>query len=260
LALAGAAGLAAYAFTPYSAGGTDANPFLFAADVRFAYPAIAFALIALARWTSTTKATVYRVLVAILGSILVTEQLASLGPYRSWAGPYRLAGGCVALAIVVAWWPARRWLRPASALLVVVVALVMTVGAFRNTQLDGRYTVGALWSPIDSWARAEHHRRIAVVGVPLQYPLFGVDLSNRVQYAGRSGRHGSFAPLRSCADLARELTRQRADDLVVGPARVAPPGTPEIAWATRLGGRVVVDAGDVVVLAIAQPVDADRCT
>jgi hypothetical protein len=250
LALVGAAGLVAYAFTPYSAGGTDANPFLFAADVRFAYPAIAVALIALARWTAGSRAA-NRALVTILCTILVTEQFASLGPYRSWAGQYRLAGVVAAVAAVVVGTTARRWLRPASALLV-VMAMVVAVGAFRNTQVRGRYN--------DGWARGEHHRRIAVVGVPLQYPLFGADLSNRVQYAGHRGGHGAFSPLLTCADLARELARQHADHLVVGPSRVAPPGTPEVAWAERLGGRITLADGGITVIAIPPRVDAARCS
>lgn len=84
--------------------------------------------------------------------------------------------------------------------------------------------------------------------MPLQYPFYGRDLTNRVDYLGRIGPHGSLDPLTSCAEFVAAVRRAGPDFVVVGPDRVAPTGTPEIGWVVAAGGRVVLSDGSLTVL------------
>src|SRR5207245_1235143 len=61
--------------------------------------------------------------------------------------------------------------------------------------------------PIWRRARALHGAAIAVGGTDQQYPLYGLDLSNRVQYVGHRGPHGEFTVTRSCAEWRARLRR-----------------------------------------------------
>jgi hypothetical protein len=231
----------AYIFTPYSAGGAGKDLFLFAPDVRFAYPALAFALLALVAWATASPRHAAAVN-CLLAVALMSEQLGRHDDYVAWLHEYwgaavaTAAIAVVALGVFVFAGPAARRVLAIAGL----ASAVSGLGAVRNIELAGRYTTGSSWSPIYTWARSVHHSHIAVVGVPLQYPLFGTDISNRVVYAGRPEPHGNLDPLSTCEELREQLMRLHADFLVVGPSRLVPPGTPEIGWARSFGAQTVL--------------------
>jgi hypothetical protein len=51
------------------------------------------------------------------------------------------------------------------------------------------------------------------------YPLYGVDDSNRVQYVGRHGAHGSLTPIGSCGAWRSALNRGGYRYVVITPSR-----------------------------------------
>ena len=53
---------------------------------------------------------------------------------------------------------------------------------------------------IARWARDVEDARIAIVGFFIQYPLAGLDFSNRVDYVAHHGPHGAFTSIGSCAE------------------------------------------------------------
>jgi hypothetical protein len=70
------------------------------------------------------------------------------------------------------------------------------------------------------WARDVRHSRIGLAGTTigsLSYGLYGVDLSNRVQYLGRKGPHGAFNAIRTCAGFRSAVNRADLDYLVTSP-------------------------------------------
>ena len=65
------------------------------------------------------------------------------------------------------------------------------------------------------------HQRIAVAGTPDQYPFYGVDLSNHVDYMGAGGPHGEFSSFNACEPYRRTLARGRYRYVVAFPAVLA---------------------------------------
>jgi hypothetical protein len=123
---------------------------------------------------------------------------------------------CIGAGLIVRHEAGSTWRPPA--LVAVIVGAAVLVGGFGVQQqyLQHRYTgrsLGALivFPAADRWAQGIHHARIAVMGsfTILQYPLYGADLSNYVQYLGSHGPDGAFSAITSCADLRRALNSGR---------------------------------------------------
>jgi hypothetical protein len=105
--------------------------------------------------------------------------------------------------------------------------------ALERYHLDRRYgrdsTYPETWpiAAIYAWARDVHDARIGIVGNTFQYPLYGKDLSNHVQYVGRPGPHGSFDAPRRCDEWRRTLNEGRYDYVLVAPPPVLVREPPE---------------------------------
>jgi hypothetical protein len=97
------------------------------------------------------------------------------------------------------------------------VAAVLASAVVHDVYLRNRYADSQYLTSAYRWARTVHHERIAIVGTPLQYPLYGNDLSNYVQYVGRRGSHGSFFPITTCRGWRRALSAGRYDYVVTAP-------------------------------------------
>lgn len=223
----GLAGLAAYLVTPTTAG--EDGAFFFAA-LRYTTPFLALGLVLLATSVAHGK---WRPIVLAATALLVV--LTAGGPY-GWEGeqPAVLIGVSVVavLAVGVALRLRSRLTRRAAAVGAVVgVVIAATAGAVVHERyLDLRYAyadrpdLAALYA----WSRTVRDARIGTVYF-VQYPLYGTDLSNRVEWVGRRRGQGDFGPARSCIDWWRILRRERYRYVVTGPVT----GTsrpPEHAW------------------------------
>jgi hypothetical protein len=96
-----------------------------------------------------------------------------------------------------------------------------------------------------------------------QYPLYGADLSNRVQYVGRRGSDDSFARIESCPAWRRALNAAGYDYAMTGlnfPTPNGPKSPPESRWtaADPAAARVLHD-GSVSVFRLDGPLDPARC-
>jgi hypothetical protein len=87
----------------------------------------------------------------------------------------------------------------------VALALVPAGYLVERHYLDNRYTDWGPMPAIAHWARDVADSRIAIVGFFIQYPLAGLDSSNRVDYIAHHGPHGAFTPIRTCAAWRRAL-------------------------------------------------------
>jgi hypothetical protein len=74
----------------------------------------------------------------------------------------------------------------------------------------------AVLQPINAWAQHVHRARIAIDGFFVQYPLYGADLSNRVQYLGARRPHGGFAELPTCRAWWTAIERGRYRYVALG--------------------------------------------
>jgi hypothetical protein len=122
---------------------------------------------------------------------------------------------------------------------------------------------------IYAWAQKQHHARIGIVGLDIQYPLYGTDGTNYVQYIAAPAPHGGTEPITTCQVWRRAVNRGHYGWLLVTPfgfplgsaANVAP----EVRWtgsspAARPTLRELNNKGETAVLfRIRGPLDPATC-
>lgn len=259
--LAGAAAVlgAVYLATPQTAGGPKGIPTLLAFNTRYAAPALALGLLALAR-ASVVEGRWKVGLGALLFLVVCAEQLGE----RSWPdwepkslAPLAAGAALVGATLVLAWRP-----RTALALVAVVpIALGLAGKEVVDTYVDRRYAtagrdVAATWQ----WARQVRGERIAVAGLITHYPLVGVDVSNEVRYVGVAEPHGGFGPAPSCRAWRQALVAGRYSWVVTAPPPFTDVEPPEAAWTRRDPAvREVLRAGKASVFRIDGRIDPSKC-
>jgi hypothetical protein len=208
----------AYAFTPESAAGPAGHPLGFAFNVRYLAPGLVLSLATLplapALRGRRAQAVVLAGGVAALG--------ATLDRPGRWPAAY--VPGAIVMALAALAVVGGRGRRPAIA---AVLATALVVGGWfgQRHYLRGRYAYAPHVSSLARvWAffRGVHGARVGVVGTFggfFDYPLFGLDDSNRVQYIAHAGPHGSFTPIHSCRAWRAAVNAARVSYLVTTPAR-----------------------------------------
>lgn len=222
---------AAYLFTPATAGGHDARCFSF--NTRFATPALALGLMLFA--LALAALTRHGQLLSLLG--LGTALLLTVHPGHSGAA-ILVACALTALTLYVATgaWHAM----PATFNIALVTALAAAaVVAGRHEQQvysAGRYGAVDFSDPVAPVAhrlRFVHRSRIAYVGLSEAYPLYGADLSNRVDYLARRerARYGLYS---TCAGWVEALHAGRYRFVLTANESVH--DSPATAWTRRYPG------------------------
>ena len=266
------ASVAVYPFTPLSASGPDGMPVGFASNLRYLAPVLVLAL-ALVPILAVRAAPVWRA--AGLGGLLVAGAVAAFGSdevVRVVSGRAALAGALAAAAVVALAWAARagrvprRAIAPAIAL---IAGLAVGLGYHaQRTYLEGRYETRAGGNREDSafmWARGVEDARVATV-IARQYPLYGTELSNRVEFVGERGPAGSFEPITTCAEWLRALDDGDYEYVVTGfrePTEgvgTRPEEPPQARWTRAApGAEEIVHDGDVSVFAVEGELDPASC-
>ncbi|HVY78101.1 MAG TPA: hypothetical protein VG898_06320 [Solirubrobacterales bacterium] len=111
------------------------------------------------------------------------------------------------------------------------------------------------------WAQGVHDARIATTSTR-QYPLFGRDLSNEVDYIGEKRPHGGFTPPTTCQQWRRLLDEGDYDYVVTSRDRIEPgkPTYPPTArWTKAPGVRVVLLKPPTIVFKLGIPLDPSAC-
>jgi hypothetical protein len=235
--LLGAAAIAiaiAYVVTPGSAGGSpDGVPHLVLWNMRHLTPALALGLVCLPLVARLRGRAQWAVLLPY-AAVFAATQFAT-GFFELWgARPTVVATlgglgavGAVALAgarrpRVGAAKPGSRMARPRTLAVAgaatVGLALVAAGHKAHDIYFDHRYAETASdLGPAYAWARDVRDARIGIAGFFLQHPLYGEDLSNRVQYVGVEGGDGEFRSVASCAEWRAELADGGYDYVVTAP-------------------------------------------
>src|SRR3954454_19121866 len=203
----------AYVFTPLTAAGKPGEPIAFTWNVRYLAPAVAVGL-AILPCLPALRATARRragVLAAL--AVLLAFTVGSLVQWKQGhtKGAVAAAVLVVALAVLVAFLRSRGVLGPAGRNRIRVALGALVLGAAvaagygeQDHYLTHRYEntgqvqdlAGAL-----RWARDVRDARIAVAGIRAvftQYPFYGTDLSNRVQWLGVRGPHDAYERIPNC--------------------------------------------------------------
>lgn len=238
LGIVAAGSVVAFVFTPQFLG--SPGPIYFVYNFRYAAPGLLLGLVALPLVPAVAETRWAWILVGGLGAMVGVTQLdptlwpnGSPSPFPNSPvhGSDAVLGAVVGLAVLVAGaammalrrirssMPPRR--SPSIAAAAVVVLVVLGCGyGLEQLYLGNRYTDAsdpALVAPqVFAWAQHVHDTRIAVVGQFLvqQYPLYGRDLSNYVQYVERRAPNGGLSPYPDCEDWRRALHNGRFDYLI----------------------------------------------
>ncbi len=152
--------------------------------------------------------------------------------------------------------------RPRAALaLSAVVCIAIAGGAILNHRYQARrYAAGdALYTWVQHNLR---HARIAIAGLDRQYPLYGSDWSNYVQYVGGVQPHGGFTVAPDCRAWEASLAAGRFNYVVIRDDLTWPyvHGVPELGW-TELtpGARLVFEGAGATILHLSNPPRPSLC-
>jgi hypothetical protein len=270
--------VAAYVVTPYTAAGYEGAPIAFVWNLRYLAPAAAVGL-AILPCLPALRSTPRRrgIVLAGLAIVLATtvESTAHFHPGHR-KGVYAGVLAVLAAAAGYAWLRSRGWVGPRSlartriALASGIVVLAVGAGyAMQVHYLEHRYENTGDTQDLDQalrWSRDVRDARIAIGGIRgvfAQYPFYGTDLSNTVQWLGRRQAADGYERIRNC-----EKWRQAIDaggyDYVVTTFDPYLPGdlrnSPEGRWTgTDPNAKAIVTEGPVRVFAVHGPLDASSC-
>jgi hypothetical protein len=236
-ALVGLASALAWLVAPTSASGPDGMPRGFESGLRYLAPALVLGLTLLA----TTP--------------LLRNHLARLSRVRSSFFADRAnkdertlrAGWTVALAAGLA-------------------AIAVVIGyPIQRHYLQDRYANPSFTTPglnaAFAWARGISAAPIATTSTR-QYPLFGTDLSNHVQFLGEPTRHGGFEAPKTCRAWRETLDAGDYDYVITTRDRLEPGQAPypkSTRWTESPQAEVVLKKPPTVVFKLTGPLDPSSC-
>lgn len=264
--------LLAFAFTPafYGEGG-----FGFVYILRYPLPALSLGVVVGALAASQSRRTVLMAS-ATFGFVLVVLAVERSG----WPEPREFelesrvwsADSVVAIAAVIGLFAVLAgivvlWRRsPSTAVPVVgllIIGAVVASVAVQQHYLDNRYREDDLYAETFTWASGQQDQRIGLSGTPVQYPLYGDDLSNHVQVLGQEFDRGNYRRIAECRPFLRMLNTDRYDFVVSTPHaypffRNAPE---EQSWLDAdPAAHVVLREGPVTVYELIDALDVDGCS
>ena len=247
LGLVGLATVLAWLIAPTSASGPEGMPRGFESGLRYLVPALVLgtSLLPAALREQLPLGLQGRLRGSAVESLLNGRILkAPRSLARHLSGRKRFHSGALALALLA------------------VVALGYPV---QRHYLESRYADPSFTTPglnaAFGWARDVSDARIATTSTR-QYPLFGTDLSNRVQFVGVERAHGGFVAPASCPAWRRALNEGDYDYVVASSDRIEPgkpPYPPQAAWAEAPNSRVVLRVPPTVIFKLNGKLDPSAC-
>lgn len=153
----------------------------------------------------------------------------------------------------------------ATALALGVVAMVAVGYPIQRHYLQNRYANPTFAAPglnaAFKWATSISNARIATTSTR-QYPLFGRDLSNHVQYIGIQTPHGGFIAPITCRQWRRLLDEGHYDYVIATRDRIEPgkPPYPATArWTAGPSADLVLSTPPTKVYKLTAPLDPSAC-
>ena len=268
----------AYVFTPLTAAGEQGQPISFVWNVRYLAPAITVGLAILpclpaARATARRRVAVLTALCIVLaftvGSLVQWKQGHTKGAVAAGVLVVVLAA---AIALAHRWYwlkGADRWWARIAVGVAAAIAIVAAGYVGQRHYLEHRYENTGQTQDLASalrWARDIRDARIAIGGIRgvfTQYPFYGTDLSNEVQWLGKRGPHDAYNRIPDCRQWRRAVNAGGFTHVVT---TFDPyfPGTlqnsPEGRWTgSDPNAHLVLRDGPVRVFELRGPLDPARC-
>jgi hypothetical protein len=267
----------AYVFTPLTAAGEPGEPIAFTWNVRYLAPAVAVALAILPCLPALRSTPARRAIVLGALAVVLAFTVGSLVQWHQGHVKGAIAAALVVLALAGAGWLLhwRGLLAPASAALVAALAVAGAAVALVGGYAEQRHYLARAYQDTGAgqdlagairWARDLRDAKIAVAGIRgvfTQYPFYGADLSNRVQWLGIRGAHDSYSRIPDCAEWRRAVNAGGYTHVVTTFDPYLP-GTlgnsPEGRWTqSDPNAHLVLEDGPVRVFQIAGPLDPAGC-
>jgi hypothetical protein len=222
----------AYLVTPATAGGPDGQCFYY--NTRFATPALALGIAALPLALAGTRIAsgwVAAATAVILAANVPAWNVGNPAPRLAVAAVLAVVAGRLVPRLRLG---SRRWRAPGVRFTVVgIAAAVVAVGwVVQGQYLRHRYANGPpeLSDAAYRVVRDVTHARIAVAGFYTHYPLYGADLSNRVEYPAEVAGWGRIRPITGCSAWRRALQQGHYDLVVTAAGGYGGPEPPQAAW------------------------------
>ncbi len=242
LRVAGIVGLAAalaWLIAPTSASGPDGMPRGFESGLRYLAPALILG---------------FALLPVVLRGRLRGAGAGSPSDGRMLKAPRQLARRL----------DGRGAPRTGLAIAIVLAAIVLGYPIQRH-YLEGRYADPSFTTPglnaAFKWSQGITDARIATTSTR-QYPLYGRDLSNEVDYIGIEQPHGGFTAPATCPQWRHLLNKGDYDYAVTSKDRIEPgkPTYPAAArWTEAQGAVVVLRQPPTIVFKLRTPLDPSAC-
>ena len=235
LALAGAVGLAsalAWLVAPTSASGPDGMPRGFESGLRYLAPAL---VLGLALLPAAPRIRVWLSFSPDSGTKLNHTR------GNAASGGFAVVGALAALVVVAVGYSVQRHY-------------------LADRYKDPTFTATGLNAAF-AWARNVSDARIATTSTR-QYPLYGTDLSNQVQYLGIHRPHGGFEAPTSCRQHLRLLNQGHYDYAITTRDRLEPgkpPYPPLVGWLQRAGAHPILKKPPTVVFELPKTLDPSAC-
>jgi hypothetical protein len=155
-----------------------------------------------------------------------------------------------------------RVIGPSLALFLLAIAIGYPV---QSHYLQSRYSDPTFTTPglnaAFAWADDITDSRVATTSAR-QYPLFGTDLSNRVQFIGEETPHGGFVAPTTCRTWREELNEGDYDYAVTTYDRLEPgnpPYPPQARWTEGPEANPILRKPPTVVFQLKGPLDPSAC-
>jgi len=156
--------------------------------------------------------------------------------------------------------------RPLALSLLLLVPIAIAIGyPVQRHYLKNRYANPTFAAPglnaAFAWSRSVSDARIATTSTR-QYPLYGADLSNHVQFIGEPRPHGGFVAPTACPQWRRLLNAGHYDYVVTSRDRLEPgkPPYPATAqWTTGVGAEPILQTPPAIIFKLTGPLDPAAC-
>jgi hypothetical protein len=147
-----------------------------------------------------------------------------------------------------------------GALVGVLIAVLVGYHAQRAFGRDRYRDTAERLQAAYGWARGVRSAPVAFTGMITGFPLYGPDLSNRVQFVGHHGPHEAFSVITTCREWRQAVDAGRFRYVVTAPGIASDPIPPATAW-TKADpvAHQIVDQGGVAVFTLTGPLDPNSC-